>query len=177
MERAGRQLQLITDVMAVTAKHGAQVWLRGGWAMDFFLGRVTRDHQDIDWFAWAADAPVIIAELLEHGYRQLPGPPPGQQADLVKDNEDLGFGWLARGSDGQVVVGGGPWAGAPWPDNMLDWPRGRIGQLQCPVISPMAQIEIKEMMPVWVPGFPRRAKDASDISLLRAALAEQCPPR
>ena len=83
MERAGRQLQLITDVMAVTAKHGAQVWLRGGWAMDFFLGRVTRDHQDIDWFAWAADAPVIIAELLGRGYRQLPGLPPGQQVDLV----------------------------------------------------------------------------------------------
>ena len=29
------------------------------------------------------DAPVIIAELLGRGYRQLPGLPPGQQVDLV----------------------------------------------------------------------------------------------
>jgi hypothetical protein len=40
----------------------------------------------------------------------------------------------------------------------------------CPVISPAAQIEIKQMMPVWVPGRPRRPKDAADIARLRAAL-------
>jgi Aminoglycoside-2''-adenylyltransferase len=46
-----------------------ELWLRGGWAMDFFLGRGTRDHHDIDWFAWATDAPVITAQLLERGFR------------------------------------------------------------------------------------------------------------
>jgi hypothetical protein len=141
--------------------------------MDFFLGRVTRDHSDIDWFAWAADAPVIMAELLAHGYRQVARPPVAQQADLARDNEELSFGWLARAADGQLVVAGGPWAGQPWPAGMLDGPTGRIGKLQCPIISPRAQIEIKEMTPVWIPGFPRRAKDASDVRLLRAALAEQ----
>jgi hypothetical protein len=53
---------------------------------------------------------------------------------------------------------------------MLDWEPGRIGSLRCPIISPLAQIEIKEMMPVWAPGFPRRPKDAEDIARLRAAL-------
>jgi hypothetical protein len=65
---------------------------------------------------------------------------------------------------------GRPWAGAPWPEGMLDAP-GRIGDLECPVISPRAQIEIKKMMPVWVPGMARRSKDAADIARLRAALA------
>jgi hypothetical protein len=37
-------------------------------------------------------------------------------------------------------------------------------------VSAAAQIEIKEMMPVWVPGMRRRAKDAEDIARLRAAL-------
>jgi hypothetical protein len=54
---------------------------------------------------------------------------------------------------------------------MLDAPPGRIGDLECPVISPRAQIEIKKMMPVWVPGMARRSKDAADIARLRAALA------
>lgn len=32
------------------------------------------------------------------------------------------------------------------------------------------RIESKEMMPVWVPGRPRRQKDAEDIARLRPAL-------
>ncbi|WP_244204000.1 hypothetical protein [Streptomyces tricolor] len=28
--------------------------MRGGWARDFFLGEATREHEGIDWFAWAA---------------------------------------------------------------------------------------------------------------------------
>lgn len=63
-ERAGRQLQLISDVLAMASENAVEVWLRGGWAMDFFLGRVTRDHADVDWFAWTDDALVIRAALL-----------------------------------------------------------------------------------------------------------------
>jgi hypothetical protein len=42
-------------------------------------------------------------------------------------------------------------------------------------MSPEAQIESKEMMPVWVPGRPRRPKDAADIALLRQALSSRKP--
>jgi hypothetical protein len=72
-------------------------------------------------------------------------------------------------------VAGGPYAAAPWPDGMLDWPPGRIGPVQCPIISPEVQIESKEMMPVWVPGRPRRPKDAEDIARLRQALESRQP--
>lgn len=33
------------------------------------------------------------------------------------------------------------------------------------------QVTIKRMTPVWIPGRPRRAKDAEDIARLEAALA------
>jgi hypothetical protein len=39
----------------------------------------------------------------------------------------------------------------------LDWPPGRIVELQVAIVNPHVQIEIKEM-PVWVPGRPRRPK-------------------
>ncbi len=54
-----------------------------------------------------------------------------------------------------------------WPAGLLDAPMGRLGGLTCPVIGVAAQIEIKEMMPVWVPGLPRREKDMSDLARLR----------
>ncbi|MFJ9790044.1 hypothetical protein [Streptomyces globosus] len=40
-----------------------------------------------------------------------------------------------------------------------------------------AQITIKHMTPVWIPGRPRRGKDAEDIARLEAALRERgtCP--
>ena len=55
-QRADRQLRQIAEIAEEAARLGVAVWLRGGWAMDFFLGHTTRDHEDIDWFAWAGDA-------------------------------------------------------------------------------------------------------------------------
>lgn len=146
------------------------MWLRGGWAMDFFLGRITRDHGDIDWFVRANDAGALAESLLRHGYQPVPGPPPELQLDFAKDGLDSSFTLVDRDEAGRVVVAGGPWAGAPWPDGMLDAEPGRIGALQCAIISPHAQIEIKRMMPVWDPARPRRSKDAEDILRLDAAL-------
>lgn len=168
--RAARQLTVIDDALAAAVACGAEVWLRGGWAMDFFLGRVTRDHRDIDWFAWAGDAATLGAELRRRGFDLVPGLPADEELDAVKDGEDACFNLLRRDDAGRVVVGGGPWAGSPWPEDMLDAYPGRTGDRRCPVIKPRAQIEIKRMMPVWVPGRPRRAKDAADIALLQAAL-------
>jgi hypothetical protein len=169
-ERAALQLRVIAEVVGIAGEKGMQIWLRGGWAMDFYLGEITRDHGDIDWFAWAEDAHDLAGELLERGYEPLPGPPPEQQLDFVHKGVEVSFALLARDETGRVVVGGGPWKGEPWPEGMLDAPPGRLGQLQCAIVSPEAQIEIKQMMPVWVPGRPRRAKDAEDIAQLQAAL-------
>ena len=107
---ADLQLRAIAGIVRVV---DVDLWLRGGWAMDFFLG---------------------------------------------------------RDADGCPTVPAGPYAGACWPADLLDGPPGRIGDITCPIVSPRAQIEIKEMMPVRVPGLPLRAKDCADISQLRAAL-------
>jgi hypothetical protein len=177
--RAERQLQVISDVLAIASENAFVVWLRGGWAMDFFVGQVTRDHKDIDWFAWAQDAPLIRAALLGRGYRTLPywgWGSPDLGLEVMKNGQDLSFHWVARDSAGQVVVPAGPYAGERWPEGMLDWGSGQIGSVRCPIISPLAQVEIKEMMPVWAPEFPRRPKDAEDIARLRAALSERPRP-
>jgi hypothetical protein len=138
--------------------------------MDFVLGRVTRDHIDIDWVALIDDAPAISAALDDGGYQTIPGPPPDQQLDVAKDGEEMSFAWLARGPNGQVASAGGLYAGELWPEGMLEGPLGRIGAVQCPVISVAVQIESKEMWHEWVPASTRRPKDAEDIARLRQAL-------
>ncbi|MEV4657889.1 aminoglycoside adenylyltransferase [Micromonospora sp. NPDC049301] len=165
-----RQLEAIAETLDLAQQLGVEVWLRGGWAMDFFLGEITREHVDVDWFAWSHEAARLAAALTDHGYALLADPPHDQQLDLVRADVELSFALLARDKHGRVVVAGGPWADEPWPDGMLDGGLGRLGGLRCPIIEPRAQIEIKQMMPVWVPGRPRRAKDAADIARLAAAL-------
>jgi hypothetical protein len=172
-ERSARQLRLIGETVEITKALGVEVWLRGGWAMDFFIGEVTRDHEDIDWFAWAKDASALTDGLLRSGYEPRSGPPSDQQLDFCKQGVESSFALLGQGRFGRVVVAGGPWAGEMWPEGILDAFVGRIGALRCRIISPRAQIEIKQMMPVWVPGRPRRRKDAEDITLLEAALGKQ----
>ena len=119
------------------------------------------------------DAVAIVTALESRGYHPIPGPPPDQQVDMGKEDEELSFAWLTKNDAGQVAVAGGPWAGEPWRDRMLDWPPGRIGTVECAIINPAVQVEIKEMMPIWVPGRPRRAKDLSDIAFLRHALGDE----
>ncbi|MET9183507.1 aminoglycoside adenylyltransferase [Kitasatospora aureofaciens] len=172
-ERSAQQLRLIDETVEIAKALGVEVWLRGGWAMDFFIGEVTRDHEDIDWFTWAENASALADGLVRAGYELLPGPPPDQQLDFSKQGLESSFALLDKDQFGRVVVAGGPWAGEMWPEGMLDAPVGRIGALRCPIIGPCAQIEIKQMMPVWVPGRPRRRKDAEDIARLEAALGQQ----
>ena len=167
-DRTDRQLRLIDEITSLAERCGIQVWLRGGWAVDFALGEVTREHRDIDWFTWAATLPTLRAALTEHGFLPTPVNDDSVQYDVTKDGEDLQFALLARDADGAPTVAGGPYAGAAWPADLLDAPPSRIGDQTCPIVSPRAQIEIKQLMPVWVPGMPRRAKDAEDIRRLKA---------
>ncbi|MFF5537595.1 nucleotidyltransferase domain-containing protein [Streptomyces cinerochromogenes] len=169
-ERARRQLGLIAEVLEAARGGGIPLWLRGGWAMDFFLGEATRDHGDIDWFAWAQDAEPLARALTRLGHTPVPGPPAGLQLDFVKDGLESSFTLVDRDAAGRVTVAGGPWAGTPWPDGLLGGEPGRIGALKAPIVDPRVQIEIKRMMPVWDPSRPRRAKDAEDIARLEAAL-------
>ncbi|WP_155375687.1 nucleotidyltransferase domain-containing protein [Catellatospora vulcania] len=168
--RAQLQLAAVAEITACAARDGIALWLRGGWAMDFHLGRITRPHADVDWFCWAADADRLTSVLAGLGFTGYGEHDPRVQRDFLRDGVDLGVALLGRDGEGHVVVPAGPYAGARWPDGMLDGPPGHLNGLSCPVISPQAQLEIKKMMPVWVPGLPRRDKDLADIALLAGAL-------
>ncbi len=172
---AGEQLAAIDELVHLAHELGLPVWLRGGWAMDFFLGCLTRDHADIDWFALAGDGQQLADSLIDRGFEDVTTTLPGQQIDLVRGNVDHGIGLVQLGNRNEPLVAGGPWAGEPWPDGMLDGPVGRIGKVSAQVIAPLAQIEIKQMTPTWNPRLKRRQKDLDDIAAIRLGLS-QSPP-
>jgi hypothetical protein len=165
--RERRQLELIHEFASQAEEAGVDCWLRGGWALDFLLGRVTRAHEDIDLFIWAADSPRLLPRLTDKGYEEIGGPPPEQQRNLVKEGEEFHVTLLEENELG-VVTAGGRWADFPWPNGMLEGPIGQIGDVRCRLISPEAQLWAKEEAP-----HARRDRDYSDIALLRQALAAE----
>lgn len=160
-------MEAIGEMAALADRLGLPLWLRGGWAVDFLVGRVTRDHTDVDWFALVDDGPRIAEEAISLGFADVTIAAPGQQIDLQRGRVEHSLALVRLGAHEEPMVGGGPWEGEPWPTDMLDGPVGQIGSLNVRVISPAAQIEIKLMTPTWNPRLVRRQKDLDDIATIR----------
>lgn len=162
-----RQLAAIAEVREVSKRLGVDAWLRGGWAVDFCLGRVTRDHADIDWFVWAGHLPAFAEALRGSGWRGADQPDAGPHQTYALEDVQMCFQVLSPGGGIAAEVGHRPLPGQPWPAGMVaDAQVGRIGGQPCLTISPAAQLRIKRMMPSWFPGRTTRPKDVEDIAFL-----------
>ena len=161
---------MLRELAQIARELGIEFWVRGGWAVDLFVGRVTREHEDIDLFAWARDAEAFVGALAGRGYEETGGPPPETQRNLVKNGVELHLALLERTPAGDVVAAPLPSPWDPWPEGMLTPCEGRIGDLACPIITPEAQLHIKRVFRRYRPERPERTKEKADIELLEAAL-------
>jgi hypothetical protein len=55
------QLRVIRKVIAVTQSAGIPVWLFGGWGLDARIGRITREHGDVEFWVERIDAAFSTA--------------------------------------------------------------------------------------------------------------------
>jgi|GEM_PF-4620527 len=160
------QLQAIDTVDRLTRSFGGQAWLRGGWAMDFCLGHVTRSHTDVDIFIDEVVHRRTVDALIAQGWVLDDRLPVERQADLSRDGVELSLNPV-RQVEGVAVHGPGPWEGEPFPGDMLEHAgRTTVQGVEASHISPMAQIEFKLMTPVWRPDLGVRTKDEADVALL-----------
>jgi hypothetical protein len=171
-----RQLALIRELSQVAASLGIPIWLRGGWAMDFFLGRVTRPHEDVDLFIWASDAERLLESLEAHGFAELGGPPPERQRNVGREGVEVHITLLERAPSGDVFTAAAPSDWEAWPAGMLGTGTGRIGDVSCPIVSAESQLEVKRRFREWRPDRPEHEKDRADIEVLEEALRSSLRP-
>ena len=113
-ELAAAQLAALDEVAGLLDRAHIAYWLFGGWAVDFYAGRVTRPHDDLDVAIWLEDLPRIAELLQRHGWRHAPS-----------DDDDGGTGYelaavrleltyLVRDGDGRIFIplrrGAAPWS-------------------------------------------------------------------
>jgi len=66
---APQQLSALAEIGNILDLSGFQYWLFGGWGVDFHVGAVTREHDDIDLAVWLDQAEAIGALLQAEGWR------------------------------------------------------------------------------------------------------------
>ena len=160
-----KQLRLLAEFVEVLRSVEAPCWLRGGWALDFALGRITRQHEDIDLFAWSKDGDRIDAALERRGFIRAPGPPPERQRNYMKDGEEFHVALIEEDEHGVLRSPGvSEWA---WPEGMIGSTLGQLGDLTLAIVPPGVQIELKEIGLALNPNHRYRDKHERDIALLR----------
>jgi hypothetical protein len=99
-----KQLTALADIGSALGSQRVRFWLRGGWALDFVHGRVTRPHADIDIVLWDRHRRRAHEALGEAGFmldRELP-----IQTDWVRDGVEITFIYVRKRSNRTIVTTG-----------------------------------------------------------------------
>ncbi len=156
------QLKLISEIADLFRRARFRFWLRGGWALDFLIGEVTRKHSDIDLVTWSRHTGRIRRMLEASGYEVA------TITDLAaihfeKEGQDVGIAFIKRDGEGLFVTPGREfWPWPPFPST----PKTLEG-IACRTMSAAALLEEKENYEKHS-GRPLRPKDRESISALRS---------
>jgi hypothetical protein len=129
---ATAQLLTIGWLQALFAEHGIDYWLFGGWAVDFHVGRVTREHADIDVAVWRADLDRIRMLLEAEGWDHAPEPGEDGYTGYERGDIRLELALLASDENGVVYT--------PLMEGRGEWPAGSFGDTRAEVDGVWARV-------------------------------------
>jgi hypothetical protein len=129
--RAVAQLAALRSVHELFAAEGIEYWLFGGWAVDFYAARITRDHEDVDVAVWRDDQDLIDDVLRRDRWTHAPADGEDGGTGYERDSVRLELTFLAR-DDAEVYIplrgGRIPWAADSFGPDVaeLDGVRARL---------------------------------------------------
>jgi aminoglycoside-2''-adenylyltransferase len=161
------QLGVIRRVVAVMQAADISVWLFGGWGLDARLGRITREHGDIEFWIERAQAERSKAVLMEAGAVVLPTQPPEESCEYAWDAVRFSTAYFDRQPDGRIKLDG-RWSDWQLPAESFAEDIGVLDGHVVPTMSATGMLAMKEQYPTLRNGRPWRDKDRQDIETLRA---------
>ena len=99
-----QQLRALRDVAELLERNGFDYWLFGGWAVDFYVGAITRPHGDVDFAMWHDDAVAAAALLEAHGWRHAPEPDEDGGTGYERGPVRVELTYLEQDDRGRVVI-------------------------------------------------------------------------
>jgi len=166
-ERAEGQLRVIREVIAVTEAADIPVWLFGGWGLDARIGRITREHGDVEFWLERVHAERSKAVLVDAGATALETQPPEEACEFIWDDVPFSTAYFDRRPDGSFSQPLGRWSDWLFPPGSFGTEPGTLDGLSVPTMSVAGMLAMKEQFPLLRNGRPWRPKDITDIQLLR----------
>jgi aminoglycoside-2''-adenylyltransferase len=171
-ERAAAQLRAIKAVVNTLGAADISAWLFGGWALDARIGRITREHGDIEFWVQSTDAGRSRAVLAGAGATALETQPPAEACEFTWDGVDFSTAYFDRQSDGSFSQPRGRWSDWLFPPGSFGDEPGTLDGTPVPAMSVAGMLAMKEQFPHLRNGRPWRPKDVDDIQILRGLAAE-----
>jgi hypothetical protein len=166
-EKTEGQLRVIRTVVAAMRAGDVSAWLFGGWGLDARIGRITREHGDVEFWVERLHAERSKALLVQAGVTALTTQPPEESCEYMLDDVPFSTAYFDR-----------------WPDGSFSQPLGRFSDWLFPpgsfgdepvtldgtpvlAMSVSGMLAMKEQFPHLRNGRPWRQKDIADMEILR----------
>ncbi|MFS0673559.1 nucleotidyltransferase domain-containing protein [Ornithinibacillus sp. 179-J 7C1 HS] len=164
------QLNVLKEIIAVSEAAEVDFWLRGGWAIDFLLGKITRPHDDIDVVTWIQNREQLENKLIKIGYERtfVKEEFRDRQSDFCKGDVEITFSYITLKEDENLILNGLPeWV---WrPDSLLH-KTFMLNGVSARVLHPTQLLEEKEVYEQI--GRVPRQKDANSKKVLQRVIEE-----
>lgn len=163
-------MKVLGEIAGIFSSLRGDFWLRGGWAVDFLLGRVTRPHDDIDLVTWVQHREPLEQMLEKAGYVRMPVREPfsGRQSDFRRDSVDVTFSYITQRDDGSLILNGLPeWV---WREDSLLPQCLTLNRISARVLNPRQLLEEKEVYEQI--GRTPRPKDLASKHILQGLIAQ-----
>jgi hypothetical protein len=170
-ERATAQVRVIKAVVNALGTTEIPAWLFGGWGLDARIGRITREHGDVEFWVERSNAGRSKAVLVEAGAVALATQPPAEACEFTWDGVDFSTAYFDRRPDGSFSQPLGRWSDWLFPPGSFGDEPGMLDGVPVPAMSVAGLLAMKEQYPHLRNGRPWRQKDIGDIKVLRKLAA------
>ncbi len=166
-EKTEEQLRVIRKVIAVMRAADISAWLFGGWGLDARIGRITREHGDVEFWVERIHAERSKAVLVGAGATALATQPPEEACEFTLDDVLFSTAYFDRRPDGSFSQPLGRWSDWLFPPGSFGDEPVTLDGTPVLAMSVSGMLAMKEQFPHLRNGRPWRQKDIADIEILR----------
>ncbi|HWS37283.1 MAG TPA: hypothetical protein VN408_31710 [Actinoplanes sp.] len=166
-EKTEGQLRVIRDVVAALQAADISAWLFGGWGLDARVGRITREHSDVEFWVERVHAERSKTLLVEAGAIVLPTQPPEEACEYMWDDVSFSTAYFDRHSAGSFSQPLGRFSDWLFPPGSFGEELVTLDGTPVLAMSISGMLAMKEQFPSLRIGRPWRQKDITDMEILR----------
>ena len=169
-DQSRAQLRVITAVTQTLDRVGIPAWLFGGWGLDARIGRVTREHGDVEFWVERVDAERSTSALVQAGATALATQPPTESCEFTWDGTQFSTAYFDRQADGRFSQPAGRWSDWIFPADSFTHDPVTLDGAPVLAMSLAGMLAMKEQYPRLRDGRPWRPHDIADLHTLRGLL-------